>query len=64
MALRFGYPMRKRHKLLARKFDLANDDVQREDTLREMEEMVKRKLFSEKDMKCKNAQKHIVNTLF
>lgn len=52
MALQFGYPMRKRHKLLARKFDLSNDDIQRIDTLREMEEMVKRKLFTEADMKC------------
>lgn len=54
LALRFGYPMKKRNKLLKRKFFLAwRDKKKLLDTLREMEEMIKRRLFTEEQLKCK-----------
>lgn len=47
--------MRKRNKLLRRKFLLAdNDEVKLSETLREMEEMAKRKLFTVEQLQCKN----------
>lgn len=52
--------MRKRNKLLDRKFHLAYldpnyvDETKLRETLHEMEEMVKRKLFTEQEMKCNN----------
>lgn len=53
LALRFGYPMRKRNKLLKRKYHLAGrDKAKKRDTLREMEEMVKRRLFTEEQLNC------------
>lgn len=54
LALRFGYPMRKRDKLLKRKFHLAwKDGKKQAETLREMEEMVKRRLFTEEELNSK-----------
>lgn len=51
--------MRKRDKLLERKLLLAANNVtKRSDTLREMEEMAKRKLFTEEQLKC------MLNNLF
>lgn len=55
LALRFGYPMKKRNKLLKRKGYLAWRDITwKRDTIREMEEMVKRRLFTEEQLKCKS----------
>lgn len=55
LALRFGYPMRKRNKLLERKFHLAfPNETKITETLQEIDEMVKRKLFTEQQMKCNN----------
>lgn len=50
--------MKKRNKLLKRKWYLARRDKKLcIDTLREMEEMVKHRLFTEEQLKCKYKRK-------
>lgn len=45
--------MEKRNKLLERKFYLGENVEQRQTALREMEELVEKKIFTEEQMKCK-----------
>lgn len=62
--------MRKRNKLLDRKFHLAYldpnyvDETKLRETLHEMEEMVKRKLFTEQEMKCNNDIFSVLKSFF
>lgn len=52
LALKFNYPIKKRDKLLERKFYLGDNVDQRQTALREMEELVEKKIFTEDQMKC------------
>lgn len=53
MALKFNYPMKKRNKLLERKFYLGENVDERQAALQEMEDLVEKKIFTETQMKCK-----------
>lgn len=52
LALKFNYPLKKRDKLLERKFSLANTISKKTETLREMEDLVERKIYTEVELKC------------
>lgn len=53
MALKFNYPKEKLFKVLNRKFILAPDHQSKEKTLHEMEDAVKKGLFTKEKMNCK-----------
>lgn len=66
LALKFNYPMEKRNKLLERKFQLALA-TQRKDfvakTLRQMDELVEKKIFTAEQLKCKNFIVYLIEYL-
>lgn len=53
LALKLNYPMKKRDKLLERKFYLGENVHERQTALREMEELVEKKIFTEQEIKRK-----------
>ncbi|XP_031622222.1 SET and MYND domain-containing protein 4-like [Contarinia nasturtii] len=59
LALKYNYPINKRDKLLDRKFYLAKDVAKCEETIHEMEELIEKKIFTEKQMKLSLRRKQL-----
>lgn len=57
MALKLNYPIGKRDKLLERKFYLGDNVDERQTALKEMEELVEQKIFTEIQMKLPKLRK-------
>lgn len=50
-ALHFNYPLKKRDKLLDRKFHLADSLEKRRETVRELNELLKTNVFTDEQLK-------------